>query len=284
MNISKKVLVVGATGQVGTPLTKQLFDMGVPVRVLTRDSKKVEHLNTSIERAVGDLDKPDTLAKAVAGIDSIFLITGNTQQDRNVIDAALKAGCRKIVKLSTWEAGSIPIKGPGQWHREREELIEASGLHWVFLRPTMMTSVTLIWKNSIISKGEVIFPGGSGKISPIHPADVASVAAVVLTKDEYDGNGYQLTGSELLSMAEMTKILSRVLGKPLQYIEQSADEVIGLMLKMKLPEYLAKGLGETYRGIKAGEFASCTDYIQQITGNKARTFEQWCRENADAFR
>jgi uncharacterized protein YbjT (DUF2867 family) len=232
---------------------------------------------------VGDLDKPDTLKKAVLGIDAIFLLTSNTQQDKNVIDKALKEGCRKIVKLSTQEAGWTPIKGHGHWHREREILIEESGLAWTFLRPTMMMNVSLFWKYSILNKNAVIFPGGSAKISIIDPSDVAAVAIAALTRREHDGRGYELTGSEPLSMEEMTNILSKTLGKSLKYIEQSDKEFIEDMLRFNIPRYAAEGFVETFKYVRAGDFAYCTDYVRLMTGNKPRTFEQWCKENAAAF-
>ncbi len=215
MSNDKKILVTGATGNVGTPMTKQLLEMGIPFRILVRDPKKVEYLDSKIERAIGDLDKPETLEKAVAGIDSIFLLTAGNQQDINVINAAVKAGCRKIVKLSTQEAGWTPIKGHGQWHRDREILIEDSSLAWTFLRPTQLMSISLFWKYSIITKNLVTYPGGLAQIPSIHPADVAAVAIAALTRKEHDGRGYELTGFEPLSMIDMTNILAKVLGKPL---------------------------------------------------------------------
>jgi uncharacterized protein YbjT (DUF2867 family) len=280
----KRILVIGATGNVGTFLTEQLLEMDLPFRILVRDPKKVEHLDLKVERAVGDLDEPDTLEEAVSGIDSIFLLTSNTQQDKNVIDKASKAGCRKIVKLSTQEAGWTPIKGHGHWHREREILIEESGLAWTFLRPTMMMNVSFYWKYSILNKNAVIFPGGSAKISIIDPADVAAVAIAALTRREHDGRGYELTGSEPLSMEEMTNILSKVLGKPLKYIEQSDKDFIEDMLGFNIPKYAAEGFVETFKYVRAGDFAHCTDYVRLTTGNKPKTFESWCKENAAAFR
>jgi len=81
-------LVIGATGNVGKELTKQLVNAGKHVRILVRDLSKVaDPWNASplVEPVVGDLDKPDTLQRAMVGIKKMFLITGSTQQDRNVL-------------------------------------------------------------------------------------------------------------------------------------------------------------------------------------------------------
>lgn len=279
-----KILVTGATGNVGTPLTKQLLEMGIPFRIFVRDIKKAEHLDPKIERIHGDLNDLESLKKAVEGVESVFLITATTQQDLHVIEAAQKAGCRKIVKLSTQEAGWTPIKGHGHWHRERELLIEESGLAWTFLRPTMMMPTALYWKYTILQQGAVVFPGGMGKVPVIHPADIASVAIAALTRREHGGRGYELTGSELLTLEDMTTILSKTLNKPLQYIEQSDEDFIDEMVKLHLPKYVAEGLAETFRYVRTGDFAHATDFVQQITGRAPITFESWCRENKEAFR
>src|SRR5262245_50873650 len=129
------ILVSGATGNVGRELVRQLVEVGQAIRVLTRDERKVMHLDRQIERALGDFEKPETLDKAMQGMERVFLVTlGTSQQDINAIAAAKRAGVRHVVKLSTLEATKAAIQ-VGKWHREREQIIEASGIAWTFLRP-----------------------------------------------------------------------------------------------------------------------------------------------------
>lgn len=280
-----RILVTGATGNVGSAITEQLVAMGNPCRTLVRRAEAISRFDTDkVECVLGDLDKPETLEKAVSEIESIFLVTANTQQDRNVIEAARKAGCRKIVKLSTLEAGWTPIKGHGHWHREREILIEESGFAWTFLRPTMMMNVTTFWQTSVNSHNAVVYPGGSAVLPIIHPADVAAVAIAALVRREHDGKGFELTGGTPLSMSDMTQILAAVLGKPLTYIEQSDENFIEETIKFNIPRYAAEGFVETFKFVRAGDFAHCTDYVRETTGNMPRTFESWCRENINAFK
>jgi uncharacterized protein YbjT (DUF2867 family) len=280
-----KILVIGATGNVGSAVTEQLAAMGNPCRALVRRADTISRFDADrVECVLGDLDKPETLEKAVSGVESIFLVTANTQQDRNVIEAAGKAGCRKIVKLSTLEAGWTPIKGHGQWHREREILIEESGLAWTFLRPTMMMNVALFWQQSVKSRNAVVYPGGSAVLPIIHPADVAAVAIAALVRREHDGKGFELTGGEPLSMSDMTEILAAVLDKPLTYVEQPDENFIEETMGFNIPRYAAEGFVETFKFVRAGDFAHSTDYVRATTGNNPRTFESWCRENVAAFK
>src|SRR5215211_1580442 len=113
------ILITGATGNIGKELIPILIESGQSIRVLIRDERKVVHLDPCVERAVGDLDKPETLVPAVKGVAGLFLVTYETQQDINVIAAARQAGVQQIVKLSTLEATDHAIQ-VGKWHYERE--------------------------------------------------------------------------------------------------------------------------------------------------------------------
>src|SRR5512145_1036280 len=98
------ILITGATGHIGRELIPQLQAMGCRLRVLVRDEKKVAHLDSGIERAVGDLNDLVSLRAAMHGVERVFLVTFERQQDINVIQAAKEAGVQHIVKLSTLEA------------------------------------------------------------------------------------------------------------------------------------------------------------------------------------
>jgi len=281
-NGEASILVTGATGNVGKELVHQLARAGQRIRVLVRDPSRIER-DQLIEVALGDLDKPETLKEALRHIDKIFLITGNTQQDRSVIEAGRESGLRHIVKLSTQEAGWVPVKGHGFWHHEREVLIKASGLAWTFLRPCMFMNTALSWAGAIREKGVVAYPGGSGKIAPIDPWDVAAVAATALTQQGHEGKGYELTGPESLSFGEMTAILSRVLGKPIRYVEQSDEDYARDLLNAHLPQYVVDGLVSTFACVRKGDFAHVTDTVERVTGHRPRTFEFWCKEHKAEF-
>lgn len=278
------ILVAGATGNIGTELIPLLRESGQSIRVLVRDERKVAHLDACVERAVGDLDKPETLLRAVKGVERIFLITFETRQDVNLLEAAKKAGVQHIVKLSTLEATEHKIK-VGKWHYEREELIRASGLDWTFLRPGMFMSNSIQWwADSIKGQGSVFFPGGKkGKVAPVDPRDVARVAALALAQPGHNGQAYELTGSELFTIGEMVQVISGVLGKPIQYVDIPPIAAKLFMLKSGMDRALVSALMEMLASLRRNEGAIVTDTVQRVTGQPPRTFEAWCREHIKAF-
>jgi len=278
------ILITGATGNIGKELIPLLLEAGQPIRVFVRDERKVAYLDTCVERAAGDLNKPETLLPAVKDVERIFLVTYETQQDINVIEAAKRAGVQHIVKLSTLEATEHKIQ-VGKWHYEREELIRASGLDWTFLRPGMFMSNSIEWwAESIKSQNSVFFPGGKkGKVAPVDPRDVARVAAAALTQPGHHGQAYELTGSELFTISEMVQVISKVLGKPIQYVDIPPIAAKLFMLKTGMDKALVNALMEMLGSLRRNEGAIVTDNVERITGHPPRTFEAWCREHIKAF-
>ena len=279
------ILVTGATGKIGKELIPLLFKSGENIRVLVRDEKKVAHLNTSIERIVGDLNDPQALIPAMCDVDRMFLVTYETQQDVNVIEAAKHSGVQQIVKLSTLEATAHKIK-VGRWHYEREELILSSGIDWTFLRPGMFMSNTIEWwADSIKGQESVFFPGGKkGRVAPIDPRDVAAVAARALTQPGHSGKAYELTGSELFTIGEMVQVISKVLGKHIHYVDIPPIAAKLFMLKTGMDRTLVNALMEMLGSLRRDEGAIMTDTVQQVTGRKSGTFEAWCRDHIEVFR
>lgn len=278
------ILITGATGHIGRELIPQLQAIGCPLRVLVRDQKKVAHLDSGIERAVGDLNNLVSLRAAMHGVERVFLVTFETQQDINVIQAAKEAGVRQIVKLSTLEATEHKIK-VGKWHYEREELIRASGLAWTFLRPGMFMSNSIDWwAESIKGQNSVFFPGGKrGKAAPVDPQDVAKVATLALTQPNHNGKVYELTGAELFTIGEMVQVIARVLGKTIQYMDIPPIAAKLFMLKTGMDKTLVNALMEMLASLRRNEGAIVTETFQQVTGNPPCSFEAWCREHADSF-
>lgn len=276
------ILVTGATGHIGRELLPQLA--GQRVRVLVRNEKKIAHLDACIERAVGDLNDLDSLISAMRGVEKVFLVTFETQQDLNVIKVAKQAGVKHIVKLSTLEATEHKIQ-VGKWHYEREELIRTSGLDWTFLRPGMfMSNLVEWWGESIKGQGGVLFPGGkTGKVAPIDPHDVASVAALALTQSGHSEHAYELTGSELFTMGEIVQVISRVLGKPIKYVDIPPLAAKLFMLKTGMDKTLVNALMEILASLRKNEDAILTDTFQHLTGHPPCRFEDWCREHVDAY-
>jgi uncharacterized protein YbjT (DUF2867 family) len=135
------VLVTGATGNVGSAVVAELTRRRAGVRAFVRDAAAARALlGDDVELAVGELGDGESVARALDGVDRVFLACGNVpgqvEYETGVVDAAARAGVRRIVKLS---AGGARAGSPlvfWDWHGRIEEHLAASGVPAVVLRPT----------------------------------------------------------------------------------------------------------------------------------------------------
>jgi uncharacterized protein YbjT (DUF2867 family) len=278
------ILVTGATGNVGKFLVEHLVAEDVQIRILVRDPEKAATLGERVESVVGDLNDPGTLETAMRGVDRLYIVTPDSQQVNNVLEAARKAGVSHVVKQSTIEANRS--LGPGKWHREQEERIESMGFSWTFLRPTMLMANTIEWWSATIkSQDAVYFPGGKGEVPAVAPADVAAVASrVLLNPGEHAGQIYELTGPQPHTMGEMVNILGTVLGKRIRYVQVPVFLAAIWMRRSGLPGYVVKGLMETLGALRRNEYAYVTDTVGRVGRVKPQSFTDWCCDHLDAFR
>jgi uncharacterized protein YbjT (DUF2867 family) len=280
------LLVTGATGRIGRPLVHELAARGAKTRVLVRDPARAAGLPASAERVVADLAESATLAPAFTGVDRLFLLTPGigTAHTANAVAAARDAGVTHIVHLSSTNVLGDPMPAMGRWHHDREELIRASGTPATFLRPGGFMTNALEWADTI-HDGYVIDPVGPGRFAPIDPADIAAVAAVVLTEDGHAGRSYALTGEEVMTVAEQVQLISEVIGLPIEVRSPASPaEAVRSRFPAGAPQALVDAITEGFLLMRADTVGFRTDTVSRLLGRSPGTFRDWCARNADAFR
>jgi len=282
------ILVTGATGKVGQEVVRQLAAAGVPARALVRDGARASHIRIpGIEVVLGDLAKPETLPGPFTGVERVFVLTpaapDQVELQSNALEAARRAGARRIVKVSV--AGG-PDAGTqiGRWHWATEKQIEASGLGFTFLRPTLYMQQMCAYAPSIAATGTFSAPVGAGEVAVVDTRDVAAVAVAALTQEGHDRRIYDLTGPEALSYDAMADAISEAIGKRVAYAHVPPEYAKKQMIADGVPRWLADDMVVLAASFRDGYGAAVTTTVAEVTRQKPRTFRQFARDYAGVFR
>jgi uncharacterized protein YbjT (DUF2867 family) len=274
------ILVAGSTGNAGGAVVHALANAGEEVRALVRDTDH-SPLPPGVEAAVGDLNRPGTLASHFDGVTAAFLLSGYEGLDETLANM-LRAGVERVVLLSSSAAPSGDLSNAvARYHILSELAVRESGLAWTFLRPNSFMTNTLQWLPQL-RLGDVIHaPFPDVRVATIDPDDLGAVAAAALTSDAHEGLGYRLSGPQSLLPAERVAILAKVLGRELRFEGQSNEQARAEMSDAMPAEYV----DAFFRFFAEGELdeSQVLPTVQDITGRPPRRFEEWARAHADAF-
>ncbi|TYT26437.1 NAD(P)H-binding protein [Luteimonas viscosa] len=277
-----RILVTGATGKVGRHLVDELLAAGVAVRALLRDPDKA-WLPEGVELARGDLKEPDTLEPVLQGVDGVFLLWPffGSAGASGVVEAIARH-VRQVVYLSSMGVrDELSPEQNGVWG-ELEHLIVQSGLEWTFLRAGGFAGNALEWAAQIRGTGVVRRPYGRAVRSSIHEADIAAVAARVLTEPGHAGAKYLLTGPEQLTFAEQVRIIGEAIGRSTRWEEIPADVARQqLLAELGDPDFVDGALA--YWAGLADQPEPVTHTVEQLAGRPPRTFREWAADHAEAF-
>ncbi len=280
------ILVTGATGNVGSELVAQLAADGVPVRAMTRSPEKAK-FPAGVEVVAGDFDKPETLPAALAGVDRVFVVPPGygpegPVQERTLVAAAREAGVKHLVKLSTSGVGFGATDPLTSGHRQGEQVVQESGLEWTILRPGTFMVYLYGYAGTIGKERTMYVTEGDPVSAMIHPRDIASVAAKVLTTSGHEGQAYTLTGGEALSSQRQGEIVGEVLGQEIKVVERTKAETQAEFDRLGWGGPRLEALLELKRQSVAWDW-KISDAVEKITGKAPLTLRDWVDENIHIF-
>jgi uncharacterized protein YbjT (DUF2867 family) len=277
------ILITGATGTVASELLRKLEDVaGVTVRAAVRSAAKGDGLRrANITPVEFDYERPVSVREALEGADGVFLCTPldlrSVAFGKALVDSARAAGVKRIVKLSAIGSEEPRIQ-LGRSHREVEQHIEASGLSYTFLRPTnFMENFVNYYPPA--PDGNIYLPWGNGACSFIAAADIARVAAVVLTKRGHENTSYTLTGPAALTAADVARTIGEASDRAIRYVDVPEPAARKAMLDLGMPEWMVDATMELHAVNKAGHLAAVYGTVQEVTGRAPLSFKTFAQEH-----
>ncbi|GAA1061889.1 SDR family oxidoreductase [Agromyces bracchium] len=286
------ILVTAASGHLGRLVIEALLEHGAsPADVVAaaRDTSAVADLAARGIRTVElDYARPETIAPALEGVDSMLLISGTAfgervGQHRNVIEAAKAAGVAKLAYTSGPKAATSELVLMPE-HRGTEEVIAEVGIPAVILRNNWYTENYAQDVAVAASTGVIAAATGSGRVASAPRRDYAEAAAVVLLEDGHVGEVYELGGDEPWTFAELATAASEVLGREVAFVDQSPAERVAALVAAGLDEGTATFVAAIDEGIARGDLAESDGTLSRLIGRPTTPLVEALRDLLQAQR
>ncbi len=308
--------VTGATGKIGGRVAARLAALGLAQRIIARDPSKLPALPGAEVRQVSSYGDPVGMGKALAGVDTLFLVSAREimgvimqSYDRNepvpyydrlhqhicAVSAAAAVGVRHIVYLSFLNAQPDATFFAAREHYRTEEFIRSTGVGFTFMRQGLYLDNV---PAHVMSDDVMRAPAGQGSVAWISRDDIAEAVVAVLTSAGHDGQTYDISGREALTMAETADCMSAVLGRKISYLAQTPHEartsrnmsrMIDLELARrektgdKLTETELEGWISHYLEIATGEAGTISDAVFRLTGRPAETVAEYLQNHPESY-
>lgn len=274
-----KILVVGASGTVGSALVEQLRVKGhAVVRSTSRRVLQADQVHLDLITGTG-------LQSAFDGVGKAFFLSPPGYADQfallgPLIDQARERKLEKVVMMTALNANAIEETPM----RQAELRLERSGLTYNIIRPNwFMQNFNSFWIKGILEANTVFLPVGEGRASFIDARDIAAAAAALLDSHALDNRDFDLTGDESLTHAEAATLIGRATGKVIGFQDISSEEMLAGLLQAGLPQDYAHFLVMILGLLKQGASERRTTAVKDITGRDPIRFAQYAQDYRRAW-
>ncbi|MNS38639.1 NAD(P)H azoreductase [compost metagenome] len=282
------ILVIGATGTIGSLITKGLASAGAEVKALVRQAGKCD-FPAGVTEVVADLTDVRSMRVALSSVRTLFLLNAVTPDEVTqaliTLNLAREAGIERLVYLSVIHADKFTNVPHFTGKHTVERMIESFNIPATILRPAYFMQNDRMVQQTIQNYSVYPMPIGSAGVSMIDARDIADVAvAELLRRDKapsaLDRVTLELVGPQALTGASVAKIWSSALGRDIAY---GGDDVATFegQLASYGPTWLAYDMRLMMAGIqKFGMQATegTVEQLQTIIGHPLRTYEDFVRE------
>jgi NAD(P)H dehydrogenase (quinone) len=267
-----KIIISGASGQLGGLAVKELLARGVPAKNLILVSRTPETLaeykKMGAETRFGDFSKPESLPAAYAGGTKMLLISigggsgagPRPEAHKRAIDAAIAAGVKHIAYTSFVAISKGDTTGLASDHYQTEEILKKSGVNWTLLRNSIYTETQLPAATKMAAEGRATLPASESKIGYVTRQDCAAAAAAVLSSPGHENKAYDITGPELIGVRELAEAVTAVTGKKVELVPADPNAAPGRY---------------------GPSLTVVSNHVQELTGRPAQTLRQLLEANKD---
>jgi len=284
--MKNEILIIGGTGQAGTPLIDLLKDSDQSYLAMVRSEETEAKLASqgvpTIRAELGDWPSVDT---ALENIDTVFLLSNPSPEmfrlHKGLIDRAVAANVRKIIRFSAEPARYSKGLPMYEQHAEVDDYLVASGLDYVILRPHyFMQNIPAMHADFMKEKQMFAQYLGDVHIPMVDVRDIAHAALAGLTSDQFNGKIHYITGPEAISFSDVAKAFSKPLGNEINYVNLPYEGQKAGLEAYGTPDFVVNTVMALFkRWAEGGDQPATTDY-ENITGTKATDIDTFAAEAA----
>lgn len=284
-----KILVTGSTGNVGSTVVKELLKRQATVRVLVRDKNRSGSGAENVEVVTGDLLDPVSVAKALEGVEKLYLLNSVSPDELTqgliAYDLAKKSKLKHIVYHSVFAVDRFKDVPHFASKLAIENAIREFDVPFTIIRPNYFFQNDVALKDPLMKNGIYPMPLGEPGISVVDIRDIAEAAAIALTNEGHEGQTYNLNGPDVLSGPRAASIWSGLLGETVRYAGEDLD-AFELQMRETSPSWSAFDIrmmfqGYLERGFVAGE--KDLAILTKLLGHPPRRYEDFARETAQTW-
>lgn len=275
--------VTGATGHLGRLVVASLQERGADVVAVVRDpAKAAEVLGSDVEVRVAGYDDRAALEAALAGVDTVVLVSGSevgrrVQQHTNAVEAAAAAGVRRVVYTSAPHADTTTLVLAPE-HKATEEVLAASGLAWTVLRNNWYHENYAAQVGQSAESGVLLGSAHDGRTASAARRDYAEAAAAVAVQDGHENRVYELAGDVAWTLPELAAAMAEVSGRPVEYRDVSTEEHVAALTAAGLDEGTAGFVAALDANTAAGTLADTTGDLRRLIGRPTTPLVQGLRD------
>lgn len=257
------------------------------------DERSDQLADQGVDVIEGDFQDLKSLRSALEGIQRVYycypFADGLPKAATLYAKAAREKGVKMTVAMSQMNVHEDSSSPATQNHLAAEFILDSANVGAVHIRPGLFAWNYLNMAGSTIkSNGHFYFPNSQANYTIVHPMDIADVIAMLLASEDFTphiGKKYILTGDRTFTSSDVAYEISRVIDKPVEYIEIPVESWIEAMKSDPyVNDFLANHLQEFSKAIACGKFDMVTHTIAEIAGHKPRTFSEFVEQHIEHFK
>ncbi|GEM45682.1 NmrA family NAD(P)-binding protein [Deinococcus cellulosilyticus] len=273
------ILVTGATGNVGNPLLHELQQAKMPYRAAVRDPVQAAQRHGNHPWVKFDFQNPDTYARALEGVNQVFVVLPPGQGSLKVRMYPFLDHCahRKIEHMVYLSLLGAP-QNPAAPHHQIEKHLQNLPLTASFLRASFFMQNLMTTHREEVIDGHLKMPAGHGRTSFVDTRDIARAAKQLFKHPPSETRGYDLTGSEALTYFEVAEILSRELGRNIKYDNPGLFEFVQHWRQKNTKWDFIMIMMVIYTTARLGRAGRVSTDLQDLLGTPPTTFAEFARD------